>query len=104
MPAKPFKKQQKNKGKRGDIIFEKFELNIENEYKYLNEKPIKSSISKLLKGNYSRTQSHWISTEEYKKEILLNCEERIKFYQISYSEIFALGIEMNWNFEKIDQI
>jgi len=99
--GKPKKKlkDQKNKSKMGDKIFEKIEATaFDFEESTLTFVP-KMKINNLLHMNYSPSICEWTSQKAYKEVIYNYINEK----NADFLTILETGIQFGWNFKQIDE-
>ena len=101
--GKPLKKErdQKNKSKRGDIIFEKMEANGSIDFD--EHCAPRVTMNKHLNSNFNPSLCEWINSEEFKQNIVSYVNEKVQAWNIDFSKIVEMGIEMGWNFKKINE-
>jgi hypothetical protein len=104
--GKPIKKEkeQKNKSKRGDIIFEKIEANgcIDFDESKINCPP-RFNINKMVSANYSPSLCEWITQQDYKDKILDYITEKKESSTLEFSKIVEIGVDLGWNFKKMNE-
>ena len=101
--GKPLKKERehKNKSKIGDIIFEKIEANGFVDFDE-NCAP-RVTMNKHLNSNFTPSLCEWINSEEFKQNIVSYVNEKVQTWNIDFSKIVEMGIEMGWNFKKMNE-
>lgn len=101
--GKPLKKERehKNKSKRGDIIFEKIEANGSIDF---DEHGVpRVTMNKHLNSNFNPSLCEWINSEDFKQNIVSYVTEKVHDWNIEFSKIVEMGIEMGWNFKKMNE-